>query len=596
MAFLRAEHALRKSMLEHVLRKPLTTLGRAAQNDLVLDDPTLAPTAASVIRTGSTWQIAVSDARAGEVYVNGRRTRSSPLVPGDKILLGAWQLVLLDGEPEATPTGEPPATLGVPELEALVELSSEMLKDTTPARLFSALLAGLVRLTRAEKGFVIVLRDGMRHLAASHNTGDETLDMSFVSDTIVDQVVEQLRPIIVSDALHDARFGRARSVVDLKLSSVMAVPLIYRRDLLGVIYLGNDRVTDLFTERDLTLLRIYAAQASLVVYHALTLNQLQLDNKNLRTQLEQSSQGEMLGTCAPMKRMFKVLRRIAPTDVSVLVLGETGTGKELVARELHKLSGRSKGPFVAINCGAIPENLLESELFGHRKGSFTGAMNDKVGKIEAAHTGTLLLDEIGEMPTNLQVKLLRVLQERIIERVGDLSGRPIDIRVVAATNKDLKELIEKGQFREDLFYRLNEIAVQLPPLRDREDDLVVLAQYFLARCRETYGNTRIQGFTNQALTAMKAYSWPGNVRELESRVKKAVIMSDHALLNPEDLGLEGGLKREVLPLAEAAEEWKVSYIRKILEANGWNKAQTARDLGVDARTIFRYVEKIEGAE
>ncbi len=596
MAFLRAEHALRKSMLEHVLRKPLTTLGRAAQNDLVLDDPTLAPTAASVIRTGSTWQIAVSDARAGEVYVNGRRTRSSPLVPGDKILLGAWQLVLLDGEPEATPTGEPPATLGVPELEALVELSSEMLKDTTPARLFSALLAGLVRLTRAEKGFVIVLRDGMRHLAASHNTGDETLDMSFVSDTIVDQVVEQLRPIIVSDALHDARFGRARSVVDLKLSSVMAVPLIYRRDLLGVIYLGNDRVTDLFTERDLTLLRIYAAQASLVVYHALTLNQLQLDNKNLRTQLEQSSQGEMLGTCAPMKRMFKVLRRIAPTDVSVLVLGETGTGKELVARELHKLSGRSKGPFVAINCGAIPENLLESELFGHRKGSFTGAMNDKVGKIEAAHTGTLLLDEIGEMPTNLQVKLLRVLQERIIERVGDLSGRPIDIRVVAATNKDLKELIEKGQFREDLFYRLNEIAVQLPPLRDREDDLVVLAQYFLARCRETYGNTRIQGFTNQALTAMKAYYWPGNVRELESRVKKAVIMSDHALLNPEDLGLEGGLKREVLPLAEAAEEWKVSYIRKILEANGWNKAQTARDLGVDARTIFRYVEKIEGAE
>jgi transcriptional regulator with PAS, ATPase and Fis domain len=344
-----------------------------------------------------------------------------------------------------------------------------------------------------------------------------------------------------------------------------------------------------------SLLKVYAAQASLIVYHALQLNQLRLDNKNLRSQLQAASQGEMIGTCAPMKQVFRVLRRVAPTDLSVLILGETGTGKELVARELHRLSTRRDKPFVAINCGAIPENLLESELFGHRKGSFTGAVTDKVGRVEAAHQGTLFLDEIGEMPMNLQVKLLRVLQERVIERVGDLEGRPVDLRVVAATHQDLQEMIREGRFREDLYYRLNEMSVPLPPLREREEDIALLAQYFLNLYREQYGS-KPRGFTNQALLALKSYYWPGNVRELENRLKKAVIMSDRALLNPDDLGLEEGQKRQIKPLADAEEEFKVEYIRKALDLNNWNKAQTARDLGIDARTVFRYIERFKEIE
>ncbi|MBT3223200.1 MAG: sigma-54-dependent Fis family transcriptional regulator, partial [Proteobacteria bacterium] len=272
------------------------------------------------------------------------------------------------------------------------------------------------------------------------------------------------------------------------------------------------------------------------------------------------------------------------------VLGETGTGKELVAREAHALSPRRSKPFVAINCGAIPENLLESELFGHKKGAFTGAVADKIGRIEAAGGGTLFLDEIGEMPMNLQVKLLRVLQERVIERVGELKPREIDIRVIAATNKDLEELIKGGGFREDLFYRLNEIAISLPPLRDRGEDIDLLAQYFLNNFKTQYPS-KSKGYTNQALLAMKNYYWPGNVRELENRVKKAVIMSDRALLNPDDLGVAGSEKRDIKNLADAQEEFKVDYIKKVLELNNWNKAQTARDLGVDARTIFRYIEK-----
>ena len=593
MPFFRCEHLIRKAAHVTPIRKVLTTIGRAPGNDVVLEDPTLGPTHANLMRKGDQFTLSLVD-RSGEIRVNGRRVRTTELQDGDQVLLGAWQLTWSLAEPKEEVAAAPIGELPLDVLQNLVQLSSDLMRDTEPTRLFTSLLEGLVRLTEAEKGFIIVMQNGERHVTASHNVDSERVGAG-VSDSIVDQVVEHLQPVIVSDAMNDSRFGRAKSVVDLRLSSVMCVPLIYRKDLLGVLYLGNDTVTDLFDERDLALLKIYASQASIIVFHALQLNQLRLDNHNLRSQLQQSAQGAMIGNCVPMKSMFKVLRRVAPTDLSVLVLGETGTGKELVARELHKLSGRREQSFIAINCGAIPENLLESELFGHRKGSFTGALNDKVGKVEAAHGGTLFLDEIGEMPMNLQVKLLRVLQERTIERVGDLQPRPVDIRVVAATNKDLLELIQKGDFREDLYYRLNEITVHLPPLRDRGEDIEVLAQYFLNHYREQYGS-KPRGYTNQGLLALKNHYWPGNVRELENRVKKAVIMSDHALLNPDDLGLVEGQKRSILPLAEAEEVWKAEYIRRALDLNNWNKAQTARDLDIDARTVFRYIERFKDLE
>ena len=585
MAWLHCENTIRKTRTSFAIKKPLTTIGRKKGNDITLDDPMVCPTHANLMRQGTSHIISLTD-RSGELYVNGKRVRTATLSEGDVLLMGVWQLTYTEDEPEEVEEGG----LSLDALQSLVDFSQEMMRDTTPDHLFSALLKAVVELTRAEKGFVIVLKDGARHLAASHNVDKEKLDMSRVSDSILNQVIKNRLPLIVSDAVRDSRFGRAKSIVDLKLSSVMCMPLIYRNDQLGVIYLGNDSVTDLFTQRDLALLKVYSSQAGLILHHALMLNQLRLDNRNLRTRLEQSSQGEMLGTCTLMKQLFKVLRRVSPTDLSILILGETGTGKELVAREAHALSPRRGQPFVAINCGAIPENLLESELFGHKKGAFTGAVADKIGRIEAAGGGTLFLDEIGEMPMNLQVKLLRVLQERVIERVGELKPREIDIRVIAATNKDLEDLIKGGGFREDLFYRLNEITLALPPLRDRSEDIDLLSQYFLNKFRNQY-NSNTRGFTNEALLAMKNYYWPGNVRELENRIKKAVIMSDRALLNPDDLGVAGSEKREIKNLADAQEEFKVDYIRKVLELNNWNKAQTARDLGVDARTIFRYIEK-----
>jgi len=594
MPYLRCLDPITRVERDFPLKKPLITIGRLSGNDVVLEDPALAPTHANLLRKGGTHTLTVVD-RLNEIYVNGRRERSVTLKEGDRLLIGRFELVFREGDPEAAP---PPAEGGrqdpssLSAMERLASFSLELMKENTPEQLFKKLLASVVELTRAEKGFIIVFQDGARHLAASHNVGRETLDLSRISDTIVDQVIESRNPIIVSDALSDRKFGTARSVVDLRLSSVMCLPMQYRADLLGVIYLGNDAVAGLFTEDDLRVLQVFATQASLLVHTALLLNELKISNRNLRDQLQKASQGAIIGSCAAIKEVYRIMRRVGPSDLSVLLAGETGTGKELVAREIHRLSERKTRPYISINCGAIPENLLESELFGHKKGSFTGAVTDKVGKVEAADGGTLFLDEIGEMPMNLQVKLLRVLQERQIERVGELRPRPVDFRLISATNKNLEEEIAAGRFREDLYYRLNEITLTLPPLRDRGEDVPLLAQYFLSRFAAQY-DSRARGFSNDCVRAMKNYYWPGNVRQLENRVKKAVIMSDRALLSPEDMGLRDGEKRAVRPLAEAEEDFKKAYIREVLELNNWNKAATARDLGVDPRTIFRYIEKFD---
>jgi transcriptional regulator with PAS, ATPase and Fis domain len=249
---------------------------------------------------------------------------------------------------------------------------------------------------------------------------------------------------------------------------------------------------------------------------------------------------------------------------------------------------------VSINCGAIPENLLESELFGHVRGAFTGAVQNRAGRFHAADKGTLFLDEIGEMPLALQVKILRALQEKVVVRVGDSRPEPLDIRVLAATNRDLEVEIRTGRFREDLYYRLNVVNVHLPPLRDRGDDILVLARYLLRRYATDYGD-RVKGFTPNAIAAVRKHRWPGNIRELENRLKKAIVLAEKALISPEDLDLRPEDLPAILPLADAKEKFQREYINEALALNNGNRTKTARDLGVDPRTIFRHLEK-EGDE
>jgi transcriptional regulator with PAS, ATPase and Fis domain len=294
-----------------------------------------------------------------------------------------------------------------------------------------------------------------------------------------------------------------------------------------------------------------------------------------------------------MQELYRKIRKVAPTDVSVLITGETGTGKELIAREIHTRSDRSQAPFIVINCGAIPENLLESELFGHVKGAFTGAVQNRDGRFQQAHGGTLFLDEIGEMPVALQVKLLRALQERVVVKVGGSAPESVNIRVVAATHRDLEVEISEGRFREDLYYRLNVVGLHLPPLHERGEDLMLIARYLLKRYATEY-NSKVKDFAPQCALVMKRYRWPGNIRQLENRIKKAVIMSERVQLSPEDLELSERDFEPVKPLNQAKEEFQRHYINEVLARNNGNRTKTAQDLGVDPRTIFRHLEKEDG--
>jgi len=328
----------------------------------------------------------------------------------------------------------------------------------------------------------------------------------------------------------------------------------------------------------------------MIVNRAMHLHQLEAENRRLQQPQGGALAGIITGS-AVMQKVCRTVEKIAPVDATVLLLGDSGTGKELLARALHDLSPRAQERFVAINCAAIPENLLESELFGYEKGAFTGAGKQTKGKIEYAHQGTLFLDEVGDLPFALQAKLLRFLQERVVERLGGREEIPVDVRVVCATHQDLRRLIETGRFREDLFYRISEITIDIPALKARDGDSLLLAHAFLERFGKQYNKT-LKGFTPDALTAIKNHAWPGNVREMENCIKRAVIMSDEIRISAADLNLPLGKEEPALlnlrQAREVAEREAVS--RALAQANG-NVARAAELLGVSRPTLYDLVNR-----
>lgn len=319
---------------------------------------------------------------------------------------------------------------------------------------------------------------------------------------------------------------------------------------------------------------------------------LERDYRDLQMRLQSEAFEELLGTSPQMQRVFAAVRKVATTDAPVLILGESGTGKEMVATAIHRRSPRKDGPFVAINCSAIPETLLESELFGHEKGSFTGAHVQRKGRIEMASVGTLFLDEIGEIPLQLQVKLLRFLQEQRVERVGGRQEIQVDTRVIAATNADLKKAIAVEKFREDLYYRVAVVVINLPPLRDREGDIRLLAQEFLRR-NTVASEKEGLSFSQDAIRAITGYSWPGNVRELENRVKRAVIMAEGKRLTAADLELESPVNAGLnLSLKDARETAEREVINRALRKHSGKIAPAASDLGISRPTLYELMEKL----
>ncbi len=573
------------------LYKKITSIGSGEENDIVLPDPLLADSHAHVHFDGRDFNVTSID-KHGDLHVNGKKRKKHRLVHQDVMKIGTTEMTFsLYDEPvsddEAAKTLE-----ALNSYRKLFEFSEKLLAKYDLTELLDALMDSVVAITNADKGFLILLEGNELRVKVARNLKRENLAdaLQQLSDSIVEKVVKTKRAVIVSDALHDQEFSNAMSVMSLKLSSVMCVPLLERGNLLGVLYVGNDSVAQLFDESHLEVLTIFAAQASLIIRNALLVNELKLDNKLLSEQIEQMRFGDIIGSCAAMQEVFKKVQKVATTDISVLITGETGTGKELIAREIHRRSGRAKGPFITINCGAIPENLLESELFGHVKGAFTGAVAHKPGKFHAADRGTIFLDEIGEMPLNLQVKILRALQEKVVVRVGENRPEPVDIRVLTATHRNLEEEIKHNRFREDLYYRLNVVNIHLPPLRDRGEDVMVIGKYLLHRYSQEFGGT-VKGLSPNAVIAIRKFGWPGNIRQLENHIKKACVLADKALLGPEDLGLTADVLPAILPLSDAKEKFQREYINQVLELNNGNRTKTARDLGVDPRTIFRHLEK-----
>jgi len=331
-------------------------------------------------------------------------------------------------------------------------------------------------------------------------------------------------------------------------------------------------------------------ELKVVLRRAYKLYLLEGELTTLRQQREQEHAFEgMIGESSYMKNIFVTIEKIATTDTSVLITGESGVGKELIAKAIHSRSLRSQKPFIPINCAAIPETLLESELFGYERGAFTGAHGKKIGKFELAHEGTLFLDEIGDLGQPLQAKLLRFLQDRVIERVGGKNPIQLDVRVLAATNRNLEEDIKQGQFREDLYFRLNEIYIIVPPLRLRENDTLLLAKKFLYQFATENNRSTIKGFTSQASKLILEYPWPGNIRELKSRVKRAVVMTDGTLINPEDLDLQ--VSSKPVTLKKAREQVELKMITEALERNRGNISKASRELSVTRSTLHDLMKK-----
>nr|WP_320114273.1 PEP-CTERM-box response regulator transcription factor [uncultured Desulfuromonas sp.] len=343
---------------------------------------------------------------------------------------------------------------------------------------------------------------------------------------------------------------------------------------------------------------IELAELKIILKRAFDLSVLEEENRRLQTASwsESNAMHGILGQCPQMEEVFTTIRKIASADIPVLILGENGTGKELVAKAIHAQSLRNKGELIPINCGAIPENLLEAELFGHEKGAFTGAVGQVKGKVEYAHEGTLFLDEIGELPLPLQVKLLRFLQDKTIQRVGGRDAIDVDARIVAATNVDIDDAIAQGDFREDLYYRIGVITINLPPLRARGDDICLLANFFLNRYVSEFSK-KVKGYSTAAEIALKEYPWPGNVRELENKVKRAILLADGPVLEPCDLGFEEKpipeqpFSSEGLTLKEARDRLEREMLVASLKNHDGNVAKSSEELGVSRPTFYDLMKK-----
>jgi Nif-specific regulatory protein len=472
--------------------------------------------------------------------------------------------------------------IGKDQLELLYNISEMLNVADFQDSLIDRLLDLVIDFLNAERGLFSRFdnrTDEFSIIAARNVARDRIEDLNTFSSGILRKVISEKKACLYHDAQADPDTSQFKSVQLQNIKSVIGVPVLHREDIWGVILVDSRADRQEFTVENLFFLEFFSNLVSLVLDKIIRMEQLQNENILLRNQLEASPDiPEMIGESPAMKRMFNMLQRVSNTDASVLLLGESGTGKELAARAIHNLSQRRDKPFLAQFCGSIPDTLLESELFGYKKGAFSGAYSDKKGLFEVAHQGTFFLDEIGDISLALQAKLLRVLENKEIIRLGDTQVKKVDVRIVAATNQDLPKLVQSGKFREDLYYRLNVFPVVLPPLHERIGDIPLLVEHFLQkRSQQSFLIDR------EAMKKLENYSWPGNVRQLENVIQRAIILSDQKNIMPAHIILEED--EDITNFKGVLKDYEFLLLKKRLKDFDGNRTKAAKSLGVSVRWV-----------
>jgi Nif-specific regulatory protein len=473
--------------------------------------------------------------------------------------------------------------------EALYEVTQSISSILEPDRLLHRVLEIAINHLDAERGFLLLVDDTAPKgfaVGAARNFGGESTSESFAaSSSVVQKVLSTGEPVLTFDALSDERFESSRSILAQRILSIICIPLRSHQRVIGAVYLDSTQSRGKFNEETLRFLTVFGNLSAIAIENAREVQRLKRENQRLRSQMETSYLFDgIVGESKQWREVLDLVQRVTGVDVSVLIIGESGTGKELIARAIHKNSPRASGPFVAVNCSAIPETLLESELFGHKKGAFTNAVTDKMGLIEYANGGTLFLDEIALLALHLQMKLLRVLQEREIRRVGELEDRKVDVRVIAASNVDLREEVKKGTFREDLYFRLNVVEIRLPPLRERKTDIPLLANHFVKRAAENFKRP-VKSLQPKAMQRLLHHPWHGNVRELQNVIERAVVLCRGTEIEEEDLQLQHVREQDLLESGLTLEEFERQLVEKTLREMDGNRTRTAEKLGVSLRWL-----------
>ncbi|MFI5088679.1 MAG: sigma 54-interacting transcriptional regulator [Terriglobales bacterium] len=602
------------------------SIGREPSNQISLLDPLVSRRHCVLRRDGPDVRLEDLDSR-NSTFVNGVPVKERVLVHGDQVRVGNSIFVFHGSDDEATHTsslrvddsatpGGPtvilrkenavylqPSQAGLPssartvrDLNVLLNFSRTLSSVRDVATLQQKVLDAVFEVAPADRAAVLLVEEGSEEfssiLGRYRNAGPEQPIQA--SQTILNEVMRENVAVLSNDVIEDATYRAADSLASPNVRSVLAAPMEAQGKLVGVIYLDASSAGVHFDAGLLQLVLALGNIAGLAMENARHLEWLGGENRRLRQEL--SADHGMIGESQAMRAVLEFISRVAGRESTVLVWGESGTGKELVARAIHANSGRANKPFVAINCAAITETLLESELFGHEKGSFTGAVSQKKGKLEVADGGTVFLDEVGELAVPLQAKLLRVLQEREFERVGGTRSIKVDIRVIAATNRDLKEASRAGSFRQDLYYRLNVVSVRMPALRERKEDIPLLANFFALRFGEKV-KRRVAGISAKARACLLRYEWPGNVRELENAIERAVVLGSTELILVEDLPealveettTEG---EPITALHEGLREAKKALIERAIEQAGGNYTEAAGILGVHPNHLFRLVKTL----